>query len=171
MNACVASAPAPFHSPLRPFLPLSSLPCTPSVVTGSAWSDTTSEGRLLDSANANLCGRFAACPMCSYRLSQTRRRAAILSRAGVSIVCVFANSQKQMSQFYEPGVKLPFPILMDPDSSAHDAYGTELSPTCVSFELLKAMCGKQMMCPMVKSTIERGKIVHCRIRLQETLVV
>jgi hypothetical protein len=67
-----------------------------------------------------------------------------------------------MSQFYESGPRVPFPILMDPDSIAHDAYGAELAPACVSFEMLKAMCGKGMTCSMVKGAIERGEAVPCR---------
>mmetsp|Transcript_41653 Transcript_41653/g.56581 ORF Transcript_41653/g.56581 Transcript_41653/m.56581 type:complete len:202 (-) Transcript_41653:46-651(-) len=100
--------------------------------------------------------RQSACPACHLRLYQMKRNHAVLSKAGIRMVAVFANSSDMMGPFINKKWA-PFPILTDPDSSVHNAFENYSVPACIASEMIGAMCGARCLAiPMIRASIKRG---------------
>jgi len=70
--------------------------------------------------------RDAACPFCNLRIYELTARQAELARRGLDIVAVFSASREDVLRFAASRPR-PFPIVADPTSHAHEAYGIERS--------------------------------------------
>ena len=70
--------------------------------------------------------RFAGCPACNLHVRQLRARYAELRAAGLSVVAIFHSPVEEL-EANTKGEEFPFPIAGDPERSAYDAFGLELS--------------------------------------------
>eukprot|EP00967_Tisochrysis_lutea_P045569 scaffold55314_cov35-Tisochrysis_lutea.AAC.2 len=113
----------------------------------------------VDGASLSRC-RYAACPLCSYRLSQMIRRAEMLRNAGLQIVCVFETTHAQLKKSINKS-NVPFPILMDPNSIVYNSYGvrSSLAESCIS--AYKQICIECSVLPVVCRGYGRCSTQHC----------
>ncbi len=66
--------------------------------------------------------RFAACPLCNYRIQEVVARYDDLSQAGIRVVCVMMSPPERIAE-YAAKSKPPFPIVADPERVMYEAYG------------------------------------------------
>lgn len=70
--------------------------------------------------------RFAACPLCNYRVHQTLERYREFEDAGIQILAVFQSTAERITQ-YVGGQKPPFPLIADPEMKLYNLYGVKSS--------------------------------------------
>eukprot|EP00967_Tisochrysis_lutea_P059129 scaffold75386_cov36-Tisochrysis_lutea.AAC.1 len=104
--------------------------------------------------------RYAACPLCSYRISQMKRRAEIFKNAGLEIVCVFEATHAQLTGHINKS-NVPFPILMDPNSIMYNAYGVRSSLTESCITGCRQICIECSILPVVCRGHGRCSSQHC----------
>ena len=70
--------------------------------------------------------RDPACPFCNFRIYELTYHHAALRALGLDIVAVFAANPDEVRRFVARKPR-PFPVIADPTSAAHAAYGIERS--------------------------------------------
>ncbi len=70
--------------------------------------------------------RDAACPFCNFRIYELTARHAALKKLGLDVVTVFTSDVESVKRFVSRKER-PFPVIADPDNSAHLRYGVESS--------------------------------------------
>jgi len=70
--------------------------------------------------------RDAACPFCNYRIYELTNAHAALAARGLDVVAIFSASTADVQRFAGHRPR-PFPLVADPNSSAHETYGVERS--------------------------------------------
>jgi peroxiredoxin len=70
--------------------------------------------------------RDPACPFCNFRIYELTYHHAALQALGLDIVAVFAAKPDEVRRFVARKPR-PFPVIADPTSAAHAAYGIERS--------------------------------------------
>ena len=70
--------------------------------------------------------RDPACPFCNFRIYELTYHHAALQALGLDIVAVFTAAPEEVRRFVARKPR-PFPVVADPTSAAHTAYGIERS--------------------------------------------
>lgn len=114
--------------------------------------------------------RFAACPICNFRIQQLIKMQPDLQKEGVEII-MFIESNKENILKNLNGKKVPFHIISDPQNKFYNLYGVEKNFT----KSLSNYIGN----PKTKNAIKEGekyvnpeaKIDGSRIRIEAEFLV